>query len=154
MATRQAIRLMLAAALLAPTPILAAATTDIKASGSAPSFCNISSEGGPITMQISANGDQLSGTGSYSYVANGNAKVVLSRVLQNSPKSAAASIASIELGDLVTNNSSSSEAASDASGGVIRKQGKISASIQQDNSTGLLTAGSYELQATATCTSL
>ena len=145
---------MLAAALLTPSPILAATSTDIKATGSAPSFCNISSDGGPISMQISANGDQLSGTGSYSYVANGNAKVVLSRIQQNSPKGAAASIPSIELADLVSNNSANAEAASDASGGVIRRQGKISAAIQQDNTSGLLSAGSYELQATATCTSL
>ena len=154
MNTSQAIRIVLAAALLAPAPILAGTTTDIKATGSAPSFCNISNEGGTISMAISAGGDQLSGTGSYNYVANGDAKVTLSPVQQTSPKGAAASTPSIDLSDLVSNNSSGASAASDASGGVIRKQGKIITSIKQDNSAGLLTAGAYELQATATCTAL
>lgn len=149
-----AIPFLLAAATLAPLPILAASSTTIEAKGSAPTFCNISNDGGPITMTISAAGDQLSGNGSYSYVANGNAKVVLSAVQQTTPNGAAASTPSITLADLVSNNSSSAEAASSASGGAIRKQGNIATLITQDNSAGVLSAGTYELSATATCTSL
>jgi hypothetical protein len=37
---------------------------------------------------------------------------------------------------------------------VIRKDGSIATSIIQNNSTRLLTAGEYAIQATATCTSL
>lgn len=149
-----ALKILLAIALMTPAPLLAAGSTDIEARGTAPTFCNISNDGGPISMLISTNGDLLSGTGSYSYVANGNARVVLSAVAQNAPAGAAASTPSIDLAGLVSNRSTSAEASSSPSGGVIRKQGNISASITQDNSSRLLTAGDYSLTATATCTSL
>jgi hypothetical protein len=54
----------------------------------------------------------------------------------------------------VSNNSSSAAAASPQSGGFIRKEGSIASSITQNNSMRLLTAGDYEIAATATCTSL
>lgn len=148
------LKLLAAVTLMAPTPLLAAGTTDIEARGSAPTFCNISNVGGPINMLVSATGDRLSGTGSYSYVANGNSRVVLSAIEQIAPAGAAASAPSIGLADLVNNTSTSAPATSSASGGVIRKEGTITASITQDNSSGLLSAGDYALNATATCTSL
>ena len=142
--------------LSAPAPLLAAATgsADIEAKGSAPTFCNISNDGGLVAMSISSEGDRLIGDGKFSYVANANAKVVLSAVSQSSPTGAAASSPSIELADLVVNRSSSSSADSKESGGVIRQTGAITASIEQNNAARLLTAGDYALQATATCTSL
>ncbi|MFM2081307.1 MAG: hypothetical protein RLZZ124_649 [Cyanobacteriota bacterium] len=146
--------LTLAIGALAPSPLLAAATADIEASGSAPNFCNVRNDGGPIAMVISSEGDRLSGEGGYSYVANGNSRVVLSAVQQISPSGAAPSIPGIALSGLVSNNSPSADASSAASGGVIRKQGAIAASITQNNAAGLLTAGDYSLIATATCTSL
>ena len=105
-------------------------------------------------MSISPEGDSLIGDGKFSYVANANAKVVLSAVSQSSPERAAASSPRIELEDLVVNTSSSSTADSKESGGVIRQAGAITASIEQNNASRLLTAGDYALQATATCTSL
>ena len=105
-------------------------------------------------MQPSAAGDSLSGTGKYLYVANGNSKIVLSALQLSAPKGAAASTPSIELDSLVSNNSGSASASSLESGGVIRSDGAIATSIVENNSAGLLTAGDYEIQATATCTSL
>jgi hypothetical protein len=105
-------------------------------------------------MTATAEGDKLSGTGSYSYIANGNSKVELSALTVAAPNGAAASIPSIELAELVSNNSSSAAAASPQSGGVIRKEGSIASSITQNNNMRLLTAGDYEIAATATCTSL
>lgn len=105
-------------------------------------------------MQPSADGDRLSGTGSYRYVANGNSKIVLSALQLSAPKGAAAATPSIQLASLVSNNSSSASASSQESGGVIRSDGAIDTSIVENNGAGLLTAGDYEIQATATCTSL
>ena len=140
----------------APAPLLAApsGSADIEAKGSAPTFCNISNDGGVVSMAISAEGDRLVGNGKFSYVANSNSKVVLSAVTQDSPENAAASTPRIELADLVANNSASAIADSKESGGVIRAAGAITASIEQNNAARLLTAGDYALQATATCTSL
>ena len=137
-------------------PLLAAPTSsaDIEAKGSAPTFCTISNDGGVVSMSMSPEGDSLSGDGKFSYVANANSKVVLSAVSQTSPERAAASSPRIELEDLVANSSGSSSADSKESGGVIRKVGTISTSIEQNNAARLLTAGDYSLQATATCTSL
>jgi len=144
----------LAIALLAPTWLLAATSADIEATGNIPTFCNITNQGGTIAMDPIAEGDKLSGSGSYSYVANGNSKLELSAVQLTAPTGAAAAIPSIELAELVANNSSSAAAASPESKGVIRKDGSIVTSILQNNSTGLLTAGNYAIKATATCTSL
>ena len=140
----------------APSPLLAAPTSsaDIEAKGSAPTFCNISNDGGAVSMTISPEGDRLIGDGKFSYVANANSKVVLSAVSQTSPDKAAASTPSIKLADLVANSSGSSSADSKESGGVVRQAGAITASIVQNNAARLLTAGDYALQATATCTSL
>ncbi len=140
----------------APAPLLAAPTgsADIEAKGSAPTFCNISNDGGVVSMSISPEGDSLIGDGKFSYVANANSKVVLSAITQDSPERAAASLPRIELADLVANSSASASADSKESGGVIRKTGAITASIEQNNAARLLTAGDYALQATATCTSL
>ena len=150
----KALKPLLILALLAPAPLMAATSADIKASGNAPKFCNISNEGGNISMSISAEGDALSGDGRYSFIANGNANVLISAVQQVSPNGAAASVPGIGLEDLVVNNSTSSSASSPNSAGVIRKEGIISASIKQNNGARLLTAGEYSLQATATCASL
>jgi len=150
----KALRTAMALALMAPTPILAATSADIKATGSIATFCNITNQGGPIAMAPTAEGDKLSGTGSYSYVANGNSKIELSALQLSAPTGAAAAIPSIELAALVANNSSSAGASSPESQGVIRKDGSIATSIIQNNSTRLLTAGEYAIQATATCTSL
>jgi hypothetical protein len=105
-------------------------------------------------MAISGEGDKLSGDGKFSFVANGNAKVLLSAIDLIAPNGAAEAIPSIDLEGLVVNKSASAEAASQPSGGVIRKQGAISAAITQNNSARLLTAGDYAVNATATCTSL
>jgi hypothetical protein len=141
---------------LSPLPLWAAGTStaDIQATGTAPSFCNIKNDGGAIAMLISTNGDQLSGEGGYSFVANGNAKVVLSAVKLDAPAGAAAATPSLSLVDLVSNSSPTADAASKPSGGVVRQQGKIAAAITQNNDSGMLTSGAYSLTATATCTSL
>lgn len=149
-----ALKTLLVIGLMAPAPLLAATSTDIKATGSAPTFCNISNEGGAIDMAISGQGDKLSGAGKYNYIANGNSAVLLSSIQLTAPKGAADAIPSIGLEGLVTNKSTSAEAKSDASGGVIRKEGSIEAAINQNNSARLLTAGDYAVVATATCTSL
>jgi hypothetical protein len=148
------LKTLLVFGLMAPAPMLAASSTDIKATGSAPTFCNISNDGGAIAMAISGEGDKLSGDGKFSFVANGNAKVLLSAIDLIAPNGAAEAIPSIDLEGLVANKSASAEAASQPSGGVIRKQGAISAAITQNNSARLLTAGDYAVNATATCTSL
>ncbi len=149
----KALKTVMAIALMAPAPMLAATSADIQATGSVATFCNISS-GGPITMNPTAIGDKLSGTGSYSYVANGNSRIVLSALQLSSPIGAAAAIPSIELADLVTNSSGSATASSSESQGVIRKGGNIATTITENNSADLLTAGGYSIAATATCTSL
>ena len=105
-------------------------------------------------MSISAEGDRLLGDGKFTYVSNANSKVTLSAVTQSSPEKAAASRPRIELEGLVANSSGSSTADSKESGGVIRQAGAITAAIEQSNEAGLLTAGDYSLQVTATCTSL
>ena len=143
-----------AIALMAPTPLLAATSADIQATGKVATFCNISNQGGPIAMTPTAEGDQLSGTGSYNFVANGNSKVELSALQLTAPSGAAASIPKIELVQLVANNSSSAAASSPESQGLIRQDGTLATSIVQNNSARLLTAGDYAIQATATCTSL
>lgn len=148
------LKTLLAFGLMAPAPMLAASSADINASGSAPTFCNISNDGGAIAMAISGEGDKLSGDGRYSYIANGNSKVELSAIQLTAPAGAAAAIPSIDLADLVGNNSPSATASSPASGGVVRKEGAITAAITQNNSARLLTGGSYAVLATATCTSL
>ena len=148
---------MVALPTLTPLPMPEATTPDkagIDATGTAPAFCTIANDRGAISMAISAAGDQLSDNGSFSYVANGNSKVALSAVQQITPPGGAAtSIPNISLADLVSNSSSSAEAASAGSDGVVRKEGAITASIAQKNTARLLTAGDYALQATATCTS-
>jgi len=80
---------------MAPAPLLAATPTDIKATGSAPTFCNISNEGGAIDMAISGQGDKLSGEGKYNYIANGNSTVLLSSIQLTAPKGAADAIPSM-----------------------------------------------------------
>ena len=140
--------------LVVPAPLLASTNADIDAKGTAPTFCNISNDKGAISMAISPAGDALSGAGRFSYVANGNSKLVLSAIGQDVPQGAADSIPTIALADLVINRSTTAEAASKPSGGVIRQEGDITASIVQNNDARLLTAGDYALKATATCTSL
>ena len=138
----------------APSPIVAAQSADIDAKGNSSAFCNVSNDGGTISMDVSADFAKLSGTGKYSYVANGNSKVVLSAVSLIAPKGAEAAIPSLELVDLVANNSSSAEASSKATDGAVRQAGSINAAITQDNVKRLLTTGDYALNAIATCTSL
>ena len=85
----KAIPFMVALATLTPLPMLATTTpdkADIDATGTAPTFCTTANEGGAISMAISTAGEQLSGNGSFSHVANGNSKVVLSQINKLPPK--------------------------------------------------------------------
>jgi hypothetical protein len=138
----------------APIASLAGTSADINASGSSPSFCDISNTGGPITMTISAEKDKLTGTGTYQFIANGDAKVTLSALTPTVPQGAAASNPTVTLANLVTNSSTTSAVDSQTQAGTNRVTGAITTEILQNNAQGLLSAGSYSLATTATCTAL
>jgi hypothetical protein len=138
----------------APIASLAGTSADINASGSSPGFCDISNTGGAITMSISAEKDKLSGSGTYQFMANGDAKVSLSALTPTAPQGAAAYTPSVSLANLVTNSSITTGADSATQAGTNKVSGAITTEFVQNNSQGLLSAGSYGIVTTATCTAL
>jgi len=140
--------------LCAPAASFAGTSADFEATGSSPAFCDISNTGGPISMSISPDKATLSGTGSYQFLANGDAKVTLSALVPVSPQGAAAYTSSVSLANLVTNTSTTAAADSSTQAGTNRASGAITTTISQNNAQQLLSAGSYSLAATATCTAL
>jgi hypothetical protein len=138
----------------APAASFAGTSADINASGSSPSFCDISNTGGPISMSISAEKDKLTGSGSYQFMANGDATVTLSALSSTAPQSAAAYIPSVSLANLVSNTSTTQGVDSPTQNGTNKVTGAITTEIQQNNAQALLSAGSYSLATTATCTAL
>ncbi len=140
--------------LCAPAASLAGTSADINASGSSPSFCDISNTGGPISMTISAEKDKLTGSGTYQFMANGDAKVTLSALTPSAPQGAAAYTQSVSLANLVTNSSTTQAVDSSTQAGTNKVTGAITTEILQNNAQALLSAGSYSLATTATCTAL
>jgi hypothetical protein len=138
----------------APIASLAGTSADINASGSSPGFCDISNTGGPISMSISAEKDKLTGSGTYQFMANGDAKVSLSALTPTAPQGAAAYTPSVSLANLVTNTSTTTAADSPTQAGTNKVQGAITTEFLQNNGQGLLSAGSYGIVTTATCTAL
>lgn len=137
----------------APAASFAGTSAEINASGSSPGFCDISNTGGPISMTISAEKDKLSGTGSYQFVANGDATISLSALTPSGPQGAAAFTPSVNLANLVA-STSTTQAAEATKTGTNKLTGNITTEIIQNNANALLTAGSYSLATTATCTAL
>jgi hypothetical protein len=140
--------------LCSPAASFAGTSADIEATGSSPAFCDISNTGGPISMAISTDKATLSGAGSYEFLANGDAKVTISALTPVAPQGAAAYSPSLSLANLVTNTSTTAIADSPTQAGTNRITGAITTTISQNNSQQLLSAGSYSLAATATCTAL
>ena len=105
-------------------------------------------------MTISAEKDKLSGSGSYQFLANGDAKVTLSALTPTAPQGAATYTSSVSLANLVTNTSTTSSVDSPTQAGTNKTTGAITTEISQNNAQGLLSAGSYSLATTATCTAL
>jgi len=138
----------------APIASLAGTSADINASGSSPGFCDISNTGGAITMSISAEKDKLSGSGTYQFMANGDAKVSLSALTPTAPSGAAAYTPSVSLANLVSNTSTTTAAESATQAGTNKVSGAITTEFLQNNAQGLLSAGSYGIVTTATCTAL
>ena len=138
----------------APIASLAGTSADINASGSSPGFCDISNTGGPISMSISAGKDKLTGSGTYQFMANGDAKVSLSAVTPTAPQGAAAYTPSVSLANLVANTSTTTGADSPTQAGTNKVTGAIITEFAQNNGQGLLSAGSYGIVTTATCTAL
>ena len=137
-----------------PFASIAGTSADINSSGSSPAFCDISNTGGPISMTISSEKDKLSGNGTYQFLANGDSKVTLSALVPGGPQGAATYNSSVSLANLVTNNSTTSSADSATQAGTNRITGNIVTEINQSNAQGLLSAGSYSIATTATCTAL
>jgi len=140
--------------LCAPAASLAGTSADINAAGTSPSFCDISNTGGAISMNISAEKDKLSGSGTYQFMANGDAKVSLSALTPTAPQGAAAYTSSVSLANLVTNSSTTQVADSATQAGTNKVTGAITTEILQNNADALLSAGNYSVAATATCTAL
>ena len=138
----------------APAASFAGTSADINASGMASSFCDISNTGGPISMSISSNKDKLSGTGAYLFSANGDATVSLSALTPTAPQGAASFTQSVNLANLVSSTSSTQAVDGAPKTGVNKISGAITTEIIQNNSSELLSAGSYSLATTATCTAL
>jgi hypothetical protein len=138
----------------APIASLAGTSADINASGSSPGFCDISNTGGPISMTISAEKDKLTGSGTYQFMANGDAKVSLSALTPTVPQGAAAYTPTVSLANLVSNSSTTSAVDSQTQAGTNKVTGAITSEILQNNAQGLLSAGTYGLATTATCTAL
>lgn len=138
----------------APMASFAGTSADINASGSSPGFCDISNTGGPISMTISAEKDKLTGSGTYQFIANGDAKVTLSALTPSAPQGAAAYTPSVSLANLVANSSTTQAVDSPTQAGTNKVTGAISTEILQNNAQALLSAGSYSLATTATCTAL
>ena len=138
----------------APIASLAGTSADINASGSSPGFCDISNTGGPISMLISAEKNKLTGSGTFQFMANGDAKVSLSALTPTAPQGAAAYTPSVSLANLVTNSSTTTGADSATQAGTNKVIGAITTEFLQNNAQGLLSAGSYGIVTTATCTAL
>jgi hypothetical protein len=138
----------------APVAGIAGNSADINASGSTPSFCDISNTGGPIAMSISAEKDKLSGTGTYQFVANGDTTVTLSLLSPTAPQGAAAYTPSVSLANLVSSTSTTAAVTGDPKLGINKLTGNITTEILQNNADALLSAGAYSVAATATCTAL
>ena len=105
-------------------------------------------------MSISANKDKLSGTGAYLFTANGDATVSLSALTPSAPQGAASFTQSVNLANLVSSTSSTQAVDGAPKTGVNKISGAITTEIIQSNSSELLSAGSYSLATTATCTAL
>lgn len=138
----------------APAASFAGSQADINASGTASSFCDISNTGGPISLSLTANKDKLSGTGTYAFTANGDATVSLSALTPTAPQGAAGFTQSVSLANLVSSTSSTQAVDGAPKTGVNKLTGAITTEIIQNNSSELLSAGSYSLATTATCTAL
>lgn len=138
----------------APVASFAGTSAAIDASGTTPSFCDISNTGGPISMSISTQKDKLSGTGTYQFVANGDATVSLSALTPSGPQGAAAYLPSVSLANLVSSTSTTQAVDGTPKTGMNKLTGNISTEIIQNNANELLSAGSYSLATTATCTAL
>jgi hypothetical protein len=87
-------------------------------------------------------------------MANGDAKVSLSALTPTAPQGAAAYTPSVSLANLVTNSSITTGADSATQAGTNKVSGAITTEFVQNNSQGLLSAGSYGIVTTATCTAL
>jgi len=105
-------------------------------------------------MDVTAQKDKLTGTGSYEFVSNGRATVTLSALAPSAPAEAAAYIPSVSLANLVSSNSTTASVTGAEKTGVNRFSGNITTEITQNNASQLLSAGSYTLATTATCTAL
>jgi len=105
-------------------------------------------------MSISASKDKLSGTGAYSFTANGDAVVSLSALTPSAPQGAAGFTQSVNLANLVSSTSSTQAVDGAAKTGVNKLNGTITTEIIQSNASELLSAGTYSLATTATCTAL
>lgn len=105
-------------------------------------------------MSISANKDKLTGTGAYLFTANGDATVSLSALTPTAPQGAAGFTQSVNLANLVSSTSSTQAVDGAPKTGVNKINGAITTEIIQSNSSELLSAGSYSLATTATCTAL
>jgi hypothetical protein len=152
MKTIHAVAAMIAVA-CTPLAGFAGTSASIDSSGTNPSFCDITSAGS-ISMDVTAQKDKLTGTGSYEFVSNGRATVTLSALAPSAPAEAAAYIPSVSLANLVSSNSTTASVTGAEKTGVNRFSGNITTEITQNNASQLLSAGSYTLATTATCTAL
>ncbi len=105
-------------------------------------------------MSVSAEKDKLSGTGTYQFVANGDATVSLSALSPSAPQGAAAFTPSVDLANLVSSTSTTQSVDGPSKAGLNRLTGNITVEVIQNNSNALLSAGTYSLATTATCTAL
>jgi hypothetical protein len=105
-------------------------------------------------MSISASKDKLSGTGAYLFTANGDATVSLSALTPSAPQGAATFTQSVNLANLVSSTSSTQAVDGAPKTGVNKLSGAITNEIIQSNASELLSAGTYSLATTATCTAL
>lgn len=137
-----------------PVAGFAGTSAQIEATGSAPAFCDISNTGGAISMSISPAKDKLTGTGSYEFTANGDARVSISALAPTAPQGAAAYTPSLSLANLVTSTSTTASVDSAVQAGTNKVSSIITASVDQNNAQAILSAGTYSLAATATCTAL
>jgi hypothetical protein len=130
-------------------PVLAA---DINSTGTAPKYCSVSNSGGAITLNANATSSALSGSGTFSYLANSDSKVSLGTLGGSAPTGAVAYTPSVSIGSLVTSTGAAADSATIS--GVTNSTGAISVSVTENNDKNILTSGDYEVTAVATCTSL
>ena len=105
-------------------------------------------------MELSPAKDKLTGTGTYEFTANGNARVSISALIPTSPQGAAAYTPSLSLANLVASTSTTAPVDSAVQEGTNKVSRAITAEVTQNNAQTILSAGSYSLAATATCTAL